>query len=183
MLTIKVPLSPEGWDEEKQEFIEPEYKTLQLEHSLVSLHKWESKWHKAFLKEKSEKTDEEVLDYIKCMTITQNVDPDVYNHLSRENYEQIKEYINDPMTSTVIYENKKNKKSSKETPTAELIYYWMISLGIPPEYRKWHINQLITLIRVFEAKNSDAPKMSKQEIMSRNKALNAARRAKLHSKG
>lgn len=183
MLIIKVPLSPEVWDEEKQEFIEPEYKTLQLEHSLVSLHKWESKWHKAFLKEKSEKTDEEVLDYIKCMTITQNVDPEVYNHLSRENYEQIKNYINDPMTATVIYDTKKNKKVSKETPTAELIYYWMISLGIPPEYRKWHINQLITLIRVFEVKNNKGKKMSQQEIMSRNKALNASRRAKLHSKG
>ena len=100
MLQLNIPLSPEGWDEEKQEFVEPKIKTLQLEHSLVSLSKWESKWCKPFLS-RDAKTLEETIDYIKCMTITQNVDPDVYNHLTSENIAQVNAYIDAPMTATV----------------------------------------------------------------------------------
>ena len=101
MLQITVPISPEGWDEVKQEFVEPQEKILQLEHSLISISKWESKWHKAFLS-KNDKTEEEVFDYVKCMTLTQNVDPSVYDHLTADNVNQIKAYIDDPMSATIV---------------------------------------------------------------------------------
>lgn len=181
MLQIKVPLNPEGWDEEKQEFIPPKEQILQLEHSLVSLSKWESKWCKPFLT-KQEKTYEETIDYIKCMTLTQNVKPEVYACLTRENIKQINEYIDAPMTATYISEDK-NGKGSREQVTAELIYYWMIALNIPFECQKWHLNRLITLIRVCNVKNQPPKKMSKRELMNRNAALNAARRKQFNTNG
>lgn len=181
MLQIKVPLTQEGWDEKKQEFVEPEYRILQLEHSLVSLSKWEARWCKAFFS-KEEKTYEETLDYIKCMTITQNVNPDVYKYLTRENIAQINKYIEAPMTATCFYDDKVGK-NNREKVTSELIYYWMIALNIPFECQKWHLNRLLTLIKVCNIKNQPPKKMSKREIMSRNAALNAARRKQLNTRG
>lgn len=180
MLQIIIPAG-EQWDEINQVFINTKEQTLQLEHSLVSLSKWESKWCKAFLT-KNEKTDEETIDYIKCMTITQNVDPNVYNCLTKENVEQIKKYIEAPMTATYFSEEH-GGKSSREQVTSELIYYWMIALNIPMECQKWHLNRLLTLIRVCNIKNQPPKKMSKRAIMSRNAALNAARRKQLNTRG
>ena len=180
MLQITIP-AVELWDERKQEFVTTKEQTLQLEHSLVSLSKWESKWCKPFLT-KQEKTFEETLDYIKCMTITQNVDPEVYNYLTNENIEEIKKYIETPMTAT-YFSDDKTVKSSREQITAELIYYWMIALNIPFECQKWHLNRLLTLIKVCNIKNQPPKKLSKKEIMSRNAALNAARRKQLNTKG
>lgn len=183
MLQITVPISPEGWDEIKQEFVDPQSKTLQLEHSLVSISKWESKWHKAFLV-KNDKTDEEMLDYIRCMTLTKDVDPDVYNHLTIDNVNQIKAYIEDPMSATIINSKGSNSPgTSKEVVTSELIYYWMISLNIPPEYQKWHINRLLKLIEVCNVKNSPPKKRSKSAILRDNAALNAARLKQLGTRG
>ena len=181
MLQIMIPISPEGWDESKNEFVEPKCKTLQLEHSLVSISKWESKWKKAFLS-KNAKTYEETIDYIKCMTLTQNVDPDVYNHLTEDNMRQINEYIEDSMTASVVYEPE-NKGGSRDVITSELIYYWMISLQIPVEFQKWHLNRLLSLIKVINAKNSPPKKRSSREIMQSNAAINAARRKKYNTKG
>ena len=180
MLKITIP-AEEYWDEQKEEFIYSKEQTLTLEHSLVSLSKWESKWHKSFLHSK-EKSYEETIDYIKCMTLTQNVDPDVYSRLTEANFLEINEYINNPMTATVCPEEK-GSKNSREIVTAELIYYWMITANIPPEYQKWHLNRLITLIRVCSIKNAPPKKRSKREIMSRNAALNEARRQQLNTKG
>ena len=180
MLRITIP-GTELWDENKQEFLRTKEQTLQLEHSLVSLSKWESKWGKPFLS-KRDMSIEESIDYVRCMTITQNVKPEVYNALTAENMKDIADYINSPMTATYFSTNIGAKPSSEQT-TAELIYYWMIALNIPPECQKWHLNRLLTLIRVCEIKNSPPKKMSKREIMSRNAALNAARRKKLNSKG
>lgn len=182
MLKINVIVRPEGWDEKNQCFIPPEVKTLQLEHSLVSLSKWESKWCKVFLS-KQAKTPEETIDYIKCMTITPNVKPDVYNYLTQEHIEQINKYIEAPMTATFFTEEK-GKGSSREQVTAELIYYWMIALNIPFDpCQKWHLNRLLTLVRVCNIKNSPPKKHSRRELMSRNHALNAARRKQLGTKG
>ena len=179
MLQITIP-AVELWDEKKEEFIHIKEHTLQLEHSLVSLSKWEAKWHKPFLT--SVKTREETLDYVKCMTITQNVSPDIYNYLTAENINKINEYIEDPMTAT-SFSNGNNNKPSREIVTSELIYYWMIAFSIPFECQKWHLNRLLTLVRVCSIKNAPAKKMSKREIMSRNAALNAARRQKLGTSG
>ena len=180
MLRITIP-AVEQWDEAKQEFISTKEQTLSLEHSLVSLSKWESKWCKAFLT-KQEKTFEETLDYIKCMTLTQNVDPEVYKYLTNGNIGEVNKYIEAPMTATYFSEDK-NGKTSREQITAELIYYWMISLNIPFECQKWHLNRLLTLIKVCNIKNTPPKKRSKKEIMSRNAALNAARRKQLNTKG
>jgi hypothetical protein len=181
MLRLKIPLGPEEWDEEKEEFIEPKCKILELEHSLVSLQKWESKWCKPFL-HTNELTYEETLDYIKCMTKTQNVDPDVYNFLTESHVKEIKEYIASPMTATTFSDDKSGKKN-REIITAEIIYYWMVALQIPESYRKWHLNQLLTLIRVCNIKNEPPKQKNKSDIMRSNAALNAARRKKLNTRG
>ena len=180
MLQITIP-STELWDERKEEFVYVKEKTLQLEHSLVSLSKWESKWNKSFLSS-SDKTNEEIIDYIRCMTITQNVDPEVYTRLKNNVIKQIYDYINAPMTATVISDTKRGG-SSREVITSELIYYWMIALNIPFECQKWHLNRLLTLIRVCEIKNTPPKSMNRREIMNRNAALNAARRKQFNTKG
>jgi len=181
MLRITIP-AVEQWDEQKQEFITTKEQTLSLEHSLVSLSKWESKWCKAFLT-KDEKSSEETLDYIKFMTLTQNVDPEVYNYLTNGNISEINEYIEAPMTATYFSDDKTTGKVSREKVTAELIYYWMIALNIPFECQKWHLNRLLTLIKVCNIKNQPPKKRSKKDIMSRNAALNAARRKQLNTRG
>ena len=180
MLRITVP-AVELWDEARQEFIQTKEQTLQLEHSLVSLSKWESRWCKPFLS-KDEKTTEQVLDYVRCMTITQNVNPDVYFRLSDENIQQINAYIDAPMTATTFREDKTGKRG-REIITSEIIYYRMSAYNIPPEYQKWHLNRLLTLIRVCDIKNQPPKKRSKRDIMATNAALNAARRKQLGTRG
>ena len=182
MLQIKVPMGELMWDRKKQEFVEPEYRILTLEHSLVSLSKWESKWCKPFLDEKRKMTTEESIDYIRCMTLTQNVPPDTYSHLTQENMDEVSKYIAAPMTATWFSEDNK-KGRNKEITTSELIYYWMIALNIPMECQKWHLNRLLTLVRVCNIKNAPPKKMSKRATASKYAALNAARRQQYNSKG
>lgn len=180
MLRITIPAT-ELWDERRQEFINTKEQTLQLEHSLVSLHKWESRWNKPFLTNQN-KTYEETVDYIRCMTLTQNVNPDVYSCLTAENLKLVNDYIQAPMTATVFSEDRSGK-ANREIITAELIYYWMIALQIPTEYRKWHLNQLLTLVRVCNIKNSPPKKRSRADIMQQNAAINAARRKQFNTMG
>lgn len=171
----------ELFDESTQSFITINEQTLKLEHSLVSLSKWESKWHKPFLS-KEEKNYEETIDYIKCMTLTQNVDPMVYRCIDGENMSKISRYIEDSMTATT-FSKEQNSKPNREIITAELIYYWMISLQIPVEFQKWHLNRLLTLIKVCSIKNQPPKNMNPKDVMKRNAALNAARRKQLNTKG
>lgn len=180
MLQITIP-SIELWDESKEEYVYMKERTLQLEHSLVSLSKWESKWCKSFISNKNI-TEEETMDYIRCMTLTQNVPKEVYDYMPDSIIEQITAYINAPMTAT-YFSKMDNHKFSREPVTSELIYYWMIALNIPFECQKWHLNRLLTLIRVCNIKNTPPKKMSKRAMMSRNSALNAARRQQLGSRG
>ena len=180
MLRITIPAT-ELWDEDKEEFINTKEQTLQLEHSLVSLSKWESKWHKPFLS-KDIKTEEENIDYIKCMTITQNVDPKVYNFIPNDIREKIKEYIEDKMTAT-WFNDEKSGKGGSEQITSELIYYWMITQNIPIKCEKWHLNRLLTLIKVCNVKNQPPKKMGKKALMSQRAQLNAARRKQLNTRG
>lgn len=180
MLTIIVPES-EFYDEKNNEFIRIKEQTLVLEHSLVSIAKWESKWKKSYLSSKN-KTYDETIDYIRCMTITKNVNPIVFKAINREALEAIQRYINDPMTATYFYEDDK-KQPNKEIITAEVVYYWMVSLGIPMECQKWHFNRLITLIKVCDLKTNNGKKLSKREILTRNQALNEARKRKYNTRG
>ena len=183
MLQIDIP-EIELFDSEKQEFTYIKAQRLQLEHSLLSLSKWESKWCKPFLSTE-QKTTEQTIDYIRCMTIGQPPSQDVYNLIAynEDTIKQIKSYIDAPMTATWFNEKEGKKKASKEIVTAELIYYWMVALQIPFECEKWHLNKLLTLIKVCNIKNTPSKKMSKKDIYSRNKALNEARRMKYGTKG
>lgn len=181
MFCLKIPICPEEWDESKEEFVQEKTVTLQMEHSLVSLSKWEAKWNKPFLSNPN-MTDEESIDYIKCMTVTKNVDPEVYNHLTKKNVDEIIAYINAPMTATT-FNDKSERKSKKEIVTSELLYYLMVAYNIPFECQKWHLNRLMTLIRICDIKNNPPKKKTKGEIMRNNAAINAARRAKMHSRG
>ena len=181
MLPLEIQLTPEGWDEENETFVEAKTLILHLEHSLVSISKWESKWHKSFIHTK-DLTTEETLDYIKYMTLTKNVNPEVYDHLTDDNIKEIRNYIDNPMTATTFSEDK-NSKGNREIVTAELIYYWMIALNIPFECQKWHLNRLLTLIRVCNIKNQPPKKMGRRETLNRNAQLNAARRAQMNTKG
>lgn len=180
MLKIIVP-EGEIFDENTQEFLYTKETTLQLEHSLLSLSKWESKWHKAYLSNNN-KTQEEIIDYIRCMTITPNVDPLVYRCLTNENIKKIVEYIEDPMTATT-FSNLNKEPKSNEIYTSELIYYSMVAANVPFECQKWHLNRLLTLLRVCSIKNQPPKKVSKNELASRNRSLNAARRKRFNSKG
>lgn len=180
MLRITIPAT-ELWDEDKEEFVNIKEHTLQLEHSLVSLSKWESKWHKPFLS-KDIKTEEENIDYIKCMTITQNVDPKVYDFIPNDIREKIKEYIEDKMTAT-WFNDEKSSKGGSEQITSELIYYWMITQNIPIKCEKWHLNRLLTLIKVCNVKNQPPKKVGKKALMSQRSQLNAARRKQLNTRG
>lgn len=180
MLPITIP-GVELYDEKNGEFVKTKDTTIQMEHSLISLSKWEEKWNKPFFS-KEEKTIEETIDYFRCMTITQNVDPNVYNCLTNENVEEIKKYIDAPMTATT-FSKREDSKFNREIITAEIIYYWMISLQIPVEFQKWHLNKLLTLIRVCNVKNQPPKKRSRRDILSSNSAINAARRKQMNTKG
>lgn len=179
MLQITIP-GAEIYDERTNRLIEIKGRELQLEHSLVSLSKWESKWKKPFLGT-AEKTWAETVDYVRCMTITQNVDPAVYQCLTVENMNAVKAYIEDSMTATTF--KKTTNKSSGSVITSEIIYYWMISLEIPVQFEKWHLNRLLTLIRVCDEKNQPGKKMSKRDVMGQYRSLNAARRRSMGTRG
>lgn len=158
---------------------------LQLEHSLISLKKWEQRWHKPFLRDE-EKTVEQIIDYIHCMTLTHGVDPNVYNYIPIEVMEDVIKYIKDPMTATWFTKNTNligAQKNSNEIITAEIIYYWMITLNIPVEFQKWHLNQLLTLIKVVSMKNGKQEKVDPAKAAKRRAELNRKRRAEMNSRG
>lgn len=179
MLQITIP-KREFYNQETEEFMTTSERTIQLEHSLVSISKWESKWKKSFLSS-DDKTPAESVDYIRCMTLTQNVDPSVYYGVTRKILNEVDEYIGDSMTATTFGKN--HGRPSREIVTSELIYYWMVLYGIPFECQKWHLNRLTTLIRICGIKDSPQKKMSKRDIMSQNQSMNAARRQRFNSKG
>lgn len=179
MLEITIPES-DYYDEAKERFVTSKRQTLKLEHSLVSLSKWESKWKKPFLSDKP-KTWEETIDYVRCMTITQNVNPDAYYAIDESGLKKIQEYINDSMTATWF--RKDSNRPSRRIITSEVIYSQMITLGIPVDFEKWHLNRLMTLIRVCSEENAPKKKMGKKEILQQNRALNNARRKQHHTRG
>jgi len=176
----------ELWDEQSQEFITVRGQTLQLEHSLLSISKWEEKWKKPFLDDSKPKTVEEELDYIRCMTINAgNVDPIVYRSLTPEHFKKIHEYIEDPHTATTFREDK-NAPKNRSITTAEIIYYQMTALNIPFECEKWHLNKLMTLIRVCAIKNAPSKKgkgKNKAGSSAATRELNRRRLAEMGTNG
>lgn len=179
MLKITIPATElfDGVDG----FIQTKEQTLQLEHSLVSLSKWESKWHKPYLSKKK-KTLAQSQDYVRCMTLTQNVDPNVYLAITPAILRQVDAYINDSMTATTFH-NMKKLSGHQETITAEIIYYWMTCHNIPFECQKWHLNRLLTLINVCNVKSQKPEKLSASELRAQHRAINAANRKKFNTRG
>ena len=174
-LKITIPANDDLWDPDNNKFISFKEQTLVLEHSLLSLSKWERITKKSFLFNVTSKkiTPEEWLLYIKCMTINQ-VNDIVYSLLSSDQYKEIFDYINDPMTATTINDNRPNK-GRREIVTSEVIYYRMISYGIPIELEKWHLNNLMTLISVFAIKGGGEKKMSRAEAAAYQRSINESR--------
>lgn len=186
MLEITVP-GQEFWDAEKEEFFYTKETTLKMEHSLLSIAKWESKWHKAYFSKKTEKTNEMVIDYIRCMTITQNVDPLVFYSLTKEQYDAISAYIEDQQSATYIAEAEDgtNAGGTRDVVTSELVYYWMVAFNIPFECQKWHINRLLNLIRICTIKNQPPKKATRltHEGIQKRRAENEARKLKYKTRG
>ena len=194
MLELTIPPRNEDeWDSHLKEFVKLQFKgaTLRLEHSLIAISKWEAKYHKPYL-ENSDMTAEELAYYVRCMTITQSVPDEVYDNLTPENYNEIVEYIKDPMTATWFSKGAKPDGAGpqkKQVVTSELIYYWMIAQNIPVEFEKWHLNRLMTLIEVCSIKNAEAngqttkKKLSQRDLAVNNTKLNEMRRKAMHTKG
>lgn len=180
MLTIVVP-GGKFWDEEIEKFLNVEETVLELEHSLVSLSKWESEFEKPFLG-KDDKTTEEVIAYIKAMTLTPNVQEGTYSRLTEENMQSINAYLEAKHTAT-WFRDVPGSKRQREIVTSEIIYYWMTILNIPFECQYWNLNKLLTLIRVCNEKSGKSKKMTRSEILAQNKELNAQRKAQLGTKG
>ena len=187
MLHIVIKEKPEReiYNEANNEFITiPGHKefSLQLEHSLISLSRWEEKWKKPFLNTKEQLSNEELIDYVRCMSINQNIPEDAYRYIDSDELKQIIDYIGDPHTATKIYD-RRNLPQRNEIITSEVLYHSMIVCEIPFECAKWHLNRLLTLIKICSIKQSPDRKMTRQSIYSQNRELNAARRARLHTRG
>lgn len=180
MLTIQIP-ELELFDEETAKFSIAEAQTLVLEHSLVSLSKWESKWEKPFLSHER-KTLEETYGYISCMGVGEDIPEELVQRISEDQFQEINDYIEKKMTAT-WFTNLPASQSSRETITAEIIYYWMIALQIPTEYEIWHLNKLFTLIKVVNEKNKPTKKMDRKTAASEQRRINELRRQQYASNG
>ena len=186
-ILITIP-KQELFDEQKEEFIAiDEDVTLTLEHSLVSISKWESKWHKIYLDPNKNITNEEAIDYLRCMTINHNVNPIVYNAIPQEEIKRINDYINNPMTATT-FKNVPEKKTRRkqELQSSELLYYYMFKLGIPKECEKWHINRLMTLLHIYTIKDANEnpnTKQSRSETLARYREINRRNKARFNTRG
>lgn len=179
MLPITIPAN-EQFDPRTGFFYDIPETTLHLEHSLATISKWESKWKKPFIS-REPKTVNETVDYVRCMVQDEGYDPNVFLALTPDIIDRVNAYIEDSMTATTF--RKENSRPNREIVTSELIYYWMVALQIPFECEHWHLNRLIALIQICSIKNSPGKKMSKREILARNRALNAARRRSMKTSG
>lgn len=179
-LSIVIP-GKDLYDEKTNTFVSTKETHVVLEHSLLSISKWEAKWHKPYLT-REPKTTEENTDYLRCMCLTQGIDPKVFYGLDQKTAKIIGDYIADPMTATTI--KQKDKRPSREIITNEIIYFWMADLGIPFDpCQKWHFNHLMTLIQVSFAKQGPEKKMSRKEMLAQRSMLNAQRKAKYRTHG
>jgi hypothetical protein len=180
MLTIEIP-ERDFFNEETCEFVVKPKVSFQIEHSLASISRWESKWNIPFLAD-TRKTNEQMADYIRCMTVTKNIPEDIYADLPAEVHVKVSEYIRAPMTATTLPQDRGGRRN-RETTTSELIYFWMVSYNIPLECQKWHLNRLLTLIQICNIKNQKPGKRNRQDLMAQRRSINASRRAQYNSKG
>ena len=182
---LEITIHPgERFDEETRTFVALKKDVkISLEHSLISISRWEAMYKRPYLSDRGPRTGEEILDYIRCMTITQNVDPNAYYFLSESDLQKINNYIGTEQTATTFRAHTKDRRRKAEIVSSELVYYWMFSMGIPKDCERWHISRLFTLIRVFDIKQSKPKKRSKKEMIAERNALNRARRAQYNTTG
>lgn len=183
MLHLQIP-DRELWDPVQERFIHIQGCEVDLEHTLDAISKWESKWHIPFHDDRKEKTLEQNLDYVRCMCLTPNIDPEIFRYISEENAKEISEYIGDKATAT-WFNDPTRRSGKREIITAEIIYYWMTAYNIPESYQYWHLNKLMTLLRVCAEKNNTDKnkKIPKANMAAQRRALNAARRKKYNTRG
>ena len=183
MLHLVIP-KQELWDPIREKFVSIEGAEFDLEHSLFSVSKWESKWHTPFHDDRKKKTAEQNIDYVRCMCVTEGIEPKVFNYLSEKNVKDIIDYIGDSNTATWFNEGQNKKTGRKEIITAEIIYYWMTVYNVPESYQMWHLNKLMTLLRVCAEKNNpDKKKTNSGQLAAQRRALVAARRKKYNTRG
>jgi hypothetical protein len=176
-LQIIIP-KQECFNNKTQEFFTfPETK-ISIEHSLISISRWETKYHKPFLEKMTKKTPEEIIDYIKFMSISKPITDEMISLMTKKDFAEIQEYMSNPSTATTFPNDEKNHNTTGEYISSELIYYWMTVYQIPFECEKWHINRLLTLIKICNRKNQPAKKMNGRELRNKFRATNKARRAK-----
>lgn len=179
---LSITIEPiELFDEVNNRIIRTEQYDVELEHSLVSLSKWESKWKIPFLG-KTPKTNEQTIDYVRCMNLTPGVPPEAFDHLTDAFLEQVTAYIQQDMTATTFRETP-GARPNREIITAEIIYYWMTQAQVDWRVEEWHLNRLMALLKVVNLKQSPGKKMSKAEIMAQQRALNEQRRQQLGTNG
>lgn len=171
----------EVFNEETAEFSTVDDAVVYLEHSLISLSKWEAKYQEPFLSS-TDKTHEQIMDYIQFMIFSPGESSEIVSGLSKKNIEEIQAYIDSPQSATTFGEMP-DRKSRGEVITSELIYYWLVAYNIPFECQSWHLNRLLALIRICNIKNGKQKKMSRNEIAQRNRDLNAKRKAALGTTG
>lgn len=172
----------ELWDPVSEKFLLVKEQSLPLEHSLLSISKWEEKWHKPMPLINNERlSGDEFLDYVRCMTISRNPDPLVYRCITAREVEAIMAYINDPHTAT-WFGNEKSGGNDKRPLTTELIYHLMFAFGVSKECEKWHLNRLMTQLRVEYEESKPSKKKTPAEIAERHRMLNAKRRAEARAK-
>ncbi len=183
MLHLVIP-DQELWDAVRAKFISVKGAEVDLEYSLAAISKWESKWHIPFHDDRKQKTPEQSIDIIRCMCTTPDVDPKVFEYVTEENARQVSEYISDDATATWFSDTGRKKGGKREIVTAEIIYYWMTLYNIPESYQYWHLNKLITFIRVCaEKSNPDKNKKMSSNMAAQRRALNAARKKRYHTRG
>ena len=183
MLHLRIP-ERDLWDPVNERFIHVEATAIDLEHSLASVSKWESKWHIPFHDDRKEKTYDQNIAYIRCMCLTENVDPNTFYCITEQNVKEITDYISDSNTATWFNESARRKTGKKEIITAEIIYYWMTLYGVPLSCEHWHLNKLMTFLRVCAEKNNPDKKKTKGvDMAAQRRALNAARRQKYKTRG
>lgn len=189
MLTITIP-DREYYDPVKEEFGKIKGATLRMEHSLISISKWEAKWKKPFLVKDPPKTEEESFDYFMCMCVDRSIDPDAIRYgLTPNLINQINAYMGDPYTATTFSSDGPEGKPDRSIITSEIIYWSMIQHNIPIEFEKWNLNRLLTLIKVCNIKQAEADpkygkgkKLSKSALYAKHNRINEMNKARMAAK-
>lgn len=184
-----INLGDELFDEETNTFLHPVGKKLHLEHSLLSISKWEAEWEIPFLN--TDKTSEQSLSYIKCCVLDDDFDELLLNTLSDKNILDFNAYLSKGMTakkiidlrSSLSQKRKSRRPASQKALTSEDIYYSMIQFHVWKECEEWPLQRLLSLLQLCSLKSNSTGEMSKSDQAKFYREENARRKAKYHTNG